>query len=217
MTVEELLETPLMQGAKLIAGAGGLMNEVTWCSADTEITPDDKVIPRLFLIVTKASNEEELVHRYIDHLGTVLIAGIGYFSSDENVEVGPQAVERAIAHYDELKIPVIKLPRGTNLPTFKKHFTALFSKYYLEQKRRSEWLRELCQESGSSGGEIMARTLGYNSDMGYYGMLIIPKNAGDKDPLQRELEVETVKNLAKSRLSKKNARLLYYMGTDFIF
>lgn len=217
MTVEELLETPLMQGAKLIAGSAGLMNEVTWCAADTDLSPDSQLIPRLFLIITETSDEEELLHRYIDRLGTIMVAGIGYFVSDAEGDFSKEAVEKGISHFNTLKIPVIKLPRGTNLSSFKKRFTTLFSKYYLEQKRRSEWLRELCGGSGHSGGEIMARTLGYNPDTGYYGMLLIPRGSSSWDLIQRELEVETVKNLLKSRLSKDGSRVLYFMGTDFVY
>ena len=217
MTVEELLETPFMQGAKLIAGSEGLMNEVTWCAADIDFVPGFELIPRLFLILTESSDEEDLLHRYIDRLGKIMVAGIGFFANDVNGSFSRESIDRAIEHYDKLKIPVIRLPRGKNLPTLKKQFTTLFSKYYLEQKRRSEWLREICVESGHSGGEFMARTLGYNPDIGYYSLGVAPRSSDARNQLQLELEIETIKNLIKSRLSRDDARVLYYMGTDYIF
>lgn len=214
MTIEELLQTQLMHGAKLIAGAEGIMREVMWCADDTDPMSTNGVIPGLLLLVTSQKPEKLFFDRYLDHLGRTMVAGIAFFESEEPTWFTPEEIDHAMRRYDRLKIPVIKLPRGTNRNTFKNQFTITYSRYYSAQRRRENWLREICEGSGLIGGETLAQTYGFSAETYYYCMIVEPRNAREYDRTPIELEVEAVKNHLKRELSTPGARVLYYLGNN---
>ena len=216
MTIEELLETPLLRGAKVIAGSRGLMHEVTWCAADIDPLSTNELMPGMLLLVTVHENEDRLLERYVDHLGKIMVAGIAFFEADEPNFFTPEEIAHAMDRYEELSIPVIKLPRGTNQQTFRNRFVQTYSRYYAEQNRRSDWLQEICQGSGRTGGETLARAHGYNPDTGYCCIGLSPVDVDKYGPATYELEIEAVKNFTKKELSRKDARLLYFLGRNFI-
>lgn len=115
-----------------------------------------------------------------------------------------------------LGIPVIELPQGSNFITFKNHFNKAYSSNYAEQRRRSNWLQEICQGSGRTGGEIMAQALDYNPDTGYYCLKIAPRDRDGCDQMTIDLKVEAIKNLVKKELSKLKARVLYFFDGNAI-
>ena len=213
MTLEELLQTPLMRRAKVIAGASGLSREVTWCVQDSALKYENAIMPGLLLLVPRQTEKTFSIDLFLKRVEETLVAGVAFFESD--VVEGQLSSERAkenLAKYDERGIPLIMLPKGTNAITFMKRFVSAYSTYYSEQYRREEWLHEICYGSGLAGGETLARAYGYNPDYSYHCVILTIREAGDVDPIVREMEADGVKAFLKKSFSTEDARMLSYVS-----
>lgn len=213
MTLEELLQTPLMRRAKVVAGASGLSREVTWCVQDSALKFENAIMPGLLLLVARHDEPGFSLSDFLDRIEETLMAGVAFFEGDvREGELESATALETYAEYDRRAIPLIMLPKGTNAITFMKRFVSAYSTYYSEQYRREEWLHEICYGSGLAGGETLARAYGYNPDYQYHCTILTIREAGEIDPIVREMEADGVKAFLKKAFSAPDARVLSYVS-----
>lgn len=207
MTLEELLQTPLMRRARVVAGQAGLSREVTWCVQDSALKFDNAIMPGLLLLATVGSSGLT-TDEYFSKLDETLVAGIAYIDSPEGIVIE----DDILSYFESRSIPLIRLSHNTNAITFMKRFVSAYSTYYSEQYRREEWLHEICYGSGLAGGETLARAYGYNPDYHYHCVILTIREAGGLDPIIREMEANGVKAFLKKTFSADDARVLSYVS-----
>lgn len=207
MTLEELLQTPLMRRARVIAGHAGLSREVTWCVQESALKFDNAIMPGL-LVLSSPVESSFSPEDYFKKIDESLVAGVAYIDTPEGIGIE----EDEVRFFDEHEIPLIRLSHNTNAITFMKRFVSAYSTYFSEQYRREEWLHEICYGSGLAGGETLARAYGYNPDYQYHCVILTIREAGEIDPVIREMEANGVKAFLKKAFSTEDARVLSYVS-----
>lgn len=121
MTIYELLQTPLMRGAKVIAGHSGLHREVSWTAPDSDIDFDQWIMPGLLLLHTSTFEDVPWSDMSIK-IEKANPSGIVLFSNTLT-ELMTYVIEvQMFSYYNEKRMPLILLPRGANMLDFSKRF-----------------------------------------------------------------------------------------------
>lgn len=211
MTVEELLRTPLMKDAQLIAGQSGLMKNVTWCVPDTALQFDNWIMPGLLLLYTGKVNDKNfrgyIIRVLEDHPSGVLLFGGKSFTFVD---------EEDLLFCSEQELPVIRMPNATNPLSFSKRFASVVAKNFDEEQRTEEWLRALCYSGVAVSGETAGSILGYRSDYRYCCLLLKSRNEGAKTPLQVEIDTGFASDFLCKELSTGDVKPLHFIDEGLI-
>lgn len=204
MTLYDLLNLPTMRRSEVLAGRSGLNREVLFCAPSASAEISGGTMPGTLYLLGAAEVEPDTVAR----LFSVNAAGLVIFGDDV------VANEQTLADFDECGIPLVREPRGTNAVTFMKRFAAEQYRSTLEETRAEDWLRAVCDGYMQVLDEMAARKYGYNSDYGYYCMLMRMKGRVPEDSVVRDMEFANVRNLIARELSFEDAPVLSYGEDD---
>lgn len=208
MTLQELLESPLMQRAKVVAGSAGMSREVTWCVVDSVLSFDNYIMPGL-LVLTSRKHLGLDVKTYVDTLVRIQAAGMVVFSDNDSFLEGT-----AQDLFDANDIPLICAPKSSGTLTFMKHFASVYSTYYLDDFRRDEWIREVCFGSAITGDEALARINGYNPDCAYCCLSMVMRDKEGYDSVVREMSTTKMRNHLNEHLALPDAPVLSFVEND---
>lgn len=162
MNVAELLSTPLMKNAEVVAGKEGLSRDISWCAPDQALRFDNWLMPGLLCIYTGKNDKygfdlcAEMITRHEP-------AGMLLFGTDEN-SLGADFNKE---FFDLAKLPLIKMPKAVNVLSFTKRVAVVLSASFSDEYRTEEWLRELCLTEKIIYDDTLAEILGYSPQYVY--------------------------------------------------
>lgn len=210
MTIRELLCTPLMKDAEVIAGENGLDSEVTWCAPDIALKFDNWIMPGILMLYT--GTYETLSWR--ECLDTILkksrISGMLLFGGKSATFIE----ERDFPYFNELSLPLIRMPKAVNPLSFSKRFASVASNFFETEHRRSEWLRELCSSGSFPGGETSAEAYGYSSDANYCCVLVKAYKLENPSLLQIEMHFTVARDILSRDLAVENFQVLSFIDSQ---
>lgn len=209
MTINELLEAPLMRGTKIIAGENGLDNEVTWVAPDTEIDFNQWVMPGLLLLHTPAHEKRPWPETALK-MDKAKPAGIVLFSNTLTPLMKTIIETQDFSYYTENKLPLLLLPRGVNMLSFSKHFTSVMATQFLAEYRRDEWLREITYSGSSAGSTSSAEAYGYLPESDYFCLLLTGAAPSDDRHIQTDMNMNSLRNFLSQEFSLKRGPVLSF-------
>jgi hypothetical protein len=220
MNVSNLLATPLMDKAEVIAGEQGLLNEVTWSVRDTDLQFENWIMPGLLIVYTGAYRSADEWEAFLSRAQKESIAGVVAFplpnSSSAKLE---DTVDQSILDlHDKLGLPFIFIGRKTSVLSFLKRFASTANIWFNLESRTEHWLEELCLGSQYSGAESIAVSNGYNPNYSYYAAVLSFKNHSDEPASDRqEIERRMARSFLVRELSFKDAFVLSFeLGKDAV-
>lgn len=165
MDVRELLYTPLMKGARLLAGEEGLKNTVTWCALDNIIDFGSWIMPGTLVLYTGTRQsydlEREITFCEDQGVSGILLLNTPTFLAGESIE-----------RCNSENIPVIKLPDSTNLINFTRRISMVLSDAANMDERREEWLKDFVYAQGYKTNEIVATYYGWDGSYDYFCLVL---------------------------------------------
>lgn len=213
MTIRELLGTPLMRGARILAGQNGLDNEITWCAPDTEIEFNQWVMPGLLLMHTPEYERKPWEETAVK-MDKAKPAGILLFPGIFTTVMQTVIDNEDFSYYTEKKLPLILLPRGVNMLSFSKHFSSVMATRFIKEYRCDEWIRELVYSGVSSGDDSLAESFGYQSKYDYYCILLSASCLPVQDYIQEDMDVNSVRSFLSQELSFENVPALSFIDSS---
>lgn len=197
MNVQELMLSPLMKSAQLLAGIDGLSRDIFGCVPDISIIRNKSEIPGLLLLCSGADvcDKKKHIHDLLNYspAGIILYDKQKAFSDQTS----------SLARFDSSKTALISMPTSYNPYTFAKRLSSLIYSQFSKEDRMKDFLREICYSSAPSPDETLAESFGYRSGYSYccvYGSMEINSR---EHPLSTEMDLEISKNLFDSFLSAK--------------
>lgn len=218
MNVQDLLTAPFMRGSVLIAGEGGLLNEVTWAAPDADLEFNNWILPGLLVVATQEylKDEDALVYfnRVLVHKPAVVV----YFPKGRPGYTARETMNKtAVRWHDENNIPLICITRQTSTISFLKNFSITAATWFNQEDRERRWLEEICMNSEFAGAESVAKTCGYNPDYVYYASsLSITRKRQEKSPINAEIEINAASGFLHRELGFKEAPVLSYTTPDSV-
>ena len=214
MNVGELMRMPLMKNAEVVAGKTGLYRDISWCAPDTALRFENWLMPGILCIFTGKNDKygfdrvAEMITRH--NPAGMLLFGMGEddLGADFNAEF-----------FNLAKLPLIKMPRGTNVLSFTKRIASVLSADFSEEYRSEEWLRELCLTEDFGPDETLAEMIGYSAKHIYRCCILRLKHTENEDILSIEMNMDRAKDFLAPRFAAKGYKFLSYIdrGTMVLF
>lgn len=213
MQIRELLQTPLMRNAKVIAGHNGLDNEVTWCAPDTEIEFNQWIMPGLLLLHTP-DYERKPWEETAPKMDKARPSGIVLFPDTFTETMQTVIEQKNYAYFTEKHLPLILLPRGINMLSFSKYFTSVMATHLTNEYHRDEWLRTLTYH-GFSGDNTEGISYNYNPRYAYYCLLVtVLSKSTERNYIQEDMELNSVHSFLIPGLSLAAAPVLSFVDSS---
>lgn len=213
MTIRELLQSPFLRGAKVLAGHNGLDNEVTWAAPETEIEFNQWIMPGLLLLHTPDYEVKPWDETSVK-IDKAKPAGFLLFPDTLTEVMQSVIANKDFCYYSEKKTPLILLPRGVTMLSFSKHFTSFMSTHFLNEYHRDEWLREITFNTNSSVENTTGISYGYNPKYDYYCLILKVSSSSHPNYIQGDMRLSSVRNFISEVFSYENANVLSFIDSS---
>lgn len=206
MTLEELIQTPLMKDALILAGKSHLSRTIDWCLPSSAVDTYGDFRPG-FLVLASASDGDNRIEWILDQVPGDYLAGVAFFKTyREEDSLSPTT----ISEFERRGVPLIELPPTTNTITFIRRFIAVHQSHLSDNFRNEDWLQEMCYREASRDDEALAMSFGFNPDFQYY-CLIATLRSSETDALTvRDMESDSVRRFIQASLSLPDAPVLSF-------
>lgn len=216
MNIGNLMGTPLMRHAKIIAGKGGNLGEVTWSVPDSNLQFDNWIMPGLLIVATQLPEHADTWIAHVERFPQDKIAGIVFFTNGRAVEsifASEDDRARIESWHNKHNVPLIALRRSNNIVSFLKGFALTASSWFRHETQEATWLQEICFDPGFSGADSLAAYYNYNPEYGYYASILAMRKKPD-DRVQAEMDLSMAQSLLHRDLSFKDAPVLSFIRSD---
>lgn len=179
MTVRDLMLTPFMKQAEILAGEDGLDRDVTWCVPDNALITSGLIMPRLLLLYTgdcRESGWQSILDAMDEPSGMLLFGG----KAETFIK------EEDFGWFSRRRLPLIRMQKHMKPLEFVKRFTAFFSSAFERSYWAKLWLKELCCSCSPNFSETVAGGYGYSPDADYCCMLLTTPQPEEIELLQQE-------------------------------
>lgn len=208
MTVEALLKAPFMRNVEVLAGETGLARDVSNMVPDVELDPEQWLMAGALVLWT--GEREESLREFLDRILKTVPAGILVLG-----EKNKSLIEDAeLAWFEENKLPLLYSDRSGSQYALMRSYVTFASVAQSRINLRSEMVRELCLYERNRISISSAKANGYNPSFNYYVLLFRQRKGEELTPVQRELNLEAVRNAAAPYLQKPFAEVLNFQEGD---
>ena len=166
MKINELMQTFLMNNARLIAGEHGTDNTFEWCFPDFMKNPDvTSHLPASLLLVCSVNDVSSDPMSLLENAVNVRAAGLILIGRTLNRLT---VTDTFLSFCEEHTFPVIWVPGTLTVKTFVRQVFPYCVSGYVNYSWESDTLRSLCHNQESYFSKTFPPIYGYNKGYDYY-------------------------------------------------